>query len=68
MAMFLSKNSTIIIQQIGRWSSEAFLEYIRKQVESFTIGLAQNMLAYEEFFNISNRTNSPKTTEVETDI
>jgi hypothetical protein len=32
MAMFLSKTSTIIIMQTGCWSSEAFLEYIRKQV------------------------------------
>ena len=28
MAMFLSGISTIVIRRIGRWSSEAFLEYI----------------------------------------
>ena len=36
MAMFQSRISTIIIQQIGRWSSKVFLKYIREQVESFS--------------------------------
>jgi len=67
MAMFLSKTSTIIIQRIGRWSSEAFLEYIREQVESFTIDVAQNMLAFEFFFNINRKSNTAATTEVEID-
>ena len=43
------------------------MEYIREQVEYFTIGVAQNMLAFEEFFKISNKVNTPITTEVETD-
>ena len=47
MAMFLSKTSTIIIMRIGQWSSEAFLEYIREQVENFLTGVSQNMLAFE---------------------
>ena len=29
IAMFLSGVSTIIIQRVGRWKSDAFLEYIR---------------------------------------
>mmetsp|Transcript_28648 Transcript_28648/g.33301 ORF Transcript_28648/g.33301 Transcript_28648/m.33301 type:complete len:304 (-) Transcript_28648:414-1325(-) len=53
MAMFLSGTSTIIIQRIGRWSSEAFLEYIREQVESFTAGVSQNMINFEHFFNLN---------------
>ena len=36
MAMFLSKIQTIIMMRIGRWSSDALLEYIREQVENFT--------------------------------
>ena len=67
MAMFLSKTSTIIIQRIGRWSSEAFLEYIREQVESFTIDVAQNMLAFEFFFNINRNSNEIANTELEKD-
>ena len=53
MAMFLSGTSTIVIRRIGRWSSEAFLEYIREQVEDFTAGVAQKMLTYENFSNLS---------------
>ena len=34
MAMFLSGVSTIIIQRVGRWESDAFMEYIREQVNS----------------------------------
>jgi hypothetical protein len=42
IAMFLSGVSTIIIQRVGRWKSDAFLEYIRDQVENFTAG-SQNV-------------------------
>ena len=52
MAMFLSGTSTIVIKKVGRWSSEAFLEYIREQVEDFTAGVAQKMIAFEEFNNL----------------
>ena len=52
MAMFLSGTSTIVIRRIGRWSSEAFLEYIREQVEDFTAGVAQKMLKFEKFSNM----------------
>ena len=51
--MFLSGVNTIIIQQVGRWSSEAFLEYIREQVEIFTVGVSQKILAFEFFFNLN---------------
>ena len=43
MAMFLSGVSEIIIQRVGRWTSLAFLEYIREQVDAFTIGVSQKM-------------------------
>jgi hypothetical protein len=54
MAMFLSKTSTIIMMRVGRWSSDAFLEYIREQVENFTVDVSENMLKFESFFNIHN--------------
>jgi hypothetical protein len=53
MAMFLSGTSVIIIMRVGRWSSEAFLEYIRDQVENFTYGVSKRMLSCEEFFNLN---------------
>ena len=59
MAMFLSGTSVIIIQRVGRWSSEAFLEYIREQVESFTLDVSSNMLKFEEFLNLNIGNTSP---------
>jgi len=53
MAMFLSGVSTIIIQRVGRWCSDAFLEYIIDQVETFTFGVSQRMLAYEHYHTIN---------------
>ena len=49
MAMFLSGVSDIITQRIGRWESNAFLEYIREQVEKFTCGVSEKMLYNEGF-------------------
>ena len=53
MAMFLSKTNTIIMMRVGRWSSDAFLEYIREQVENFTMGVSENMIKYENFFTMN---------------
>ena len=53
MAMFLSKAAIIIIMRVGRWSSEAFLEYIREQVQDFTLGISENMIQFESFFNMN---------------
>ena len=54
MAMFLAGISTVILRRIGRWNSEAFLEYIREQVESFTYGVAQRMLSFKHFFTLNH--------------
>ena len=54
MAMFLAGTRTIIIMRIGCWSSEAFLEYIREQVEQFTRGVSKNMLRFEHFNTIGS--------------
>ena len=53
MAMFLSGVSEIIIQRVGRWCSFAFLEYIREQVDAFTLGVSQKMLQYEKFHHLN---------------
>ena len=57
MAMFLSGTSVIVIMRVGRWSSEAFLEYIRDQVESFTKGVSHRMLEVEDFFTLNTVSN-----------
>lgn len=48
--MFLSKIEAIIMMRIGRWSSDAFLKYIREQIENFTAGVSQRMLTFEHYF------------------
>ena len=53
MAMFLSGVATIIIQCVRRWESLAFLEYICKQVETFTLGVLKRMLKYKEFHHLN---------------
>ena len=52
MAMFLSGISEIMIQRIGRWETNVFLEYIRKQVESFTCGVSNKMLQCKQYIHI----------------
>lgn len=59
VTMFLSGVSEIIIQSIGRWESNVFLEYIREQVDNFTYGVSYGMLYHEDFhhldFNIGKK-------------
>ena len=44
MAMYLGECPVCTIMMIGRWSSDAFLLYIRKQVEQFSHNVVQRML------------------------
>ena len=37
---------------LGRWSSDAFLLYIRRQVQEFSTGVSSDMLKHENFFTI----------------
>ena len=65
MAMFLSGVSEIIIQRVGRWKSQAFLEYIREQVEAFTFGVSQKMLEHESFHHLNARESELLSNEAE---
>ena len=49
MAMVLSGTKDLKIQKLGRWRSLAFMEYIRDQIESFTLGVSQGMIEFKEF-------------------
>ena len=60
--MFLSKTSTIIIMRVGHWSSKAFLEYIREQVQDFTAGISENTIKFEAFVNMNIFSLHPKKT------
>ena len=46
MEMYLAAVPVYTIMLIGRWSSDNFLLYIRKQVEQFSKDVAQKMLTH----------------------
>lgn len=52
MAMYLAGVPVYTIMLIGRWSSDAFLRYIRRQVQEFSKGISKKMLLTEEYFSI----------------
>ncbi len=54
MAMYLGECAVYTIMLIGRWSSNAFLQYIRKQVMEFSQNIAKKMLSYQNFCHIPN--------------
>ncbi len=49
MEMYLTGVPVYTIMLIGRWSSNAFLRYIRKQVEQFLRHVAKQMLTFRSF-------------------
>jgi hypothetical protein len=52
MAMYLAGIPVYTIMLIGRWSSDAFLRYIRCQVQEFSAGISRRMILSEDFFAI----------------
>ena len=52
MALYLAKVPTLTIMIIGRWKSDAFLRYIRKQVAQFSQNLSTQMLQNENFYTV----------------
>ena len=54
MSMFLGEAHVFVIMMIGRWSSDAFLRYIRKQVEQFSHNVSRRMLKFESFRHIAD--------------
>jgi hypothetical protein len=62
MAMYLANVPVYSIMLIGRWSSDAFLRYIRRQVQDFSAGVSRKMIISEDFFTIpdSNHRDDPR--------
>jgi hypothetical protein len=54
MAMYLNGIPVYTIMLLGRWSSDAFLRYIKKQVTEFTKGVAQKMIQRLVYFHVSH--------------
>jgi hypothetical protein len=52
MAMYLGECAVFTIMLIGRWLSDAFLRYIRKQVMEFSQNVAKKMITYQNFRHI----------------
>jgi hypothetical protein len=52
MAMYLAGVPVYTIMLLGRWSSDAFLRYIRKQVKELSAGVSSKMLTHDNFFSI----------------
>ena len=52
MAMVLAKVDTYIIKLQGRWKSDAFMKYIRKQVQQFSSDISDKMILKEHFNHV----------------
>jgi hypothetical protein len=52
MAMYLAGVPIFTIMLLGRWSSDAFLCYIQKQVKEFSKGISSKMIQNTNFFTI----------------
>ena len=54
MGMYLAEVPVYTIMLIGRWSSNAFLRYIRKQVEQFSHNVSRRMIQHQHFTHVPN--------------
>jgi len=54
MAMYLAGVPVFTIMLLGRWSSDAFLRYIRKEVQEFSNSISSKMIQSEKFFTIAD--------------
>ena len=52
MAMYLSNIPVYTIMLLGRWSSDAFLLYIRKQVQEFSQNVSKRMIRHTDFAHV----------------
>ena len=52
MAMFMDNTPVYMIMLMGRWSSDAFLKYIRRQVLQFSKGISICMIRNNILFTI----------------
>ena len=67
MSLFLMNHSSDKIMILGRWKSDAFLDYIRPQVIEWTSCFARDMVSFDTFFQLcrskeKSRDTDPTTT------
>ena len=58
MAMYLAGIPVGTIKLTGRWSSEAFMDYIRPQVAKFSSLVSKSMISIDSFYTIPGNNNS----------
>jgi len=67
MSLFLTNHSVHKIMILGRWSSDAFLHYIRPQVLEWTDNMSGDMIRHNNFWDASDSrrvtTDDPRTRE-----
>jgi hypothetical protein len=54
MALFLAHESVLKIMILGRWSSDAFLVYIRSQVLEWTTGMSKSMIKNLDYTHVAH--------------
>ena len=54
MALFLMDHSPAKIMIMGRWSSDAFLVYIRPQVLEWTNNMSRDMIAVDDYIDLTH--------------
>ena len=62
--MFMDDTPVFMIMLMGRWSSDAFLKYIRRQVLEFSKGMSRRMVKNEYLYAIPTHqsdSNDPRT-------
>ena len=52
MALYLAKRPVSTIMLLGKCCSDAFLLYIRRQVQEFSTGVSADMISHQHFFTI----------------
>jgi hypothetical protein len=52
MALALSGHAAWRIMLAGRWKSQAFLLYIREQIQQFSKGVSERMIANPDFYHV----------------
>ena len=59
MSLFLMNHSVHKIMILGRWSSDAFLVYIRPQVLEWTTNMSSDMILHDSFIDASQSRKTP---------
>ncbi len=52
MGMYLTGTPVYTIMLLGRWSSDAFMRYIRKQVLNMSHGVSSKMITFDKFYTV----------------